>query len=187
MAAESNQQDAASDNRFAGIRWIISDVDGVMTDGGIFYDGSGNELKKFHVRDGLGIKLWKLTGGHFGILTARESQAVQRRGTELNVDFLSQGQENKWEQAKQFLQQQGVDLSEVCYVGDDLTDIPVLEQVGLAACVADAAEEVLSVCQLITDRPGGYGAVREVVERILQAQNRWELALGNYRENTRSA
>lgn len=165
------------------ITWIISDVDGVMTDGGIIYDQTGNQLKKFHVRDGLGVRLWQRAGHHFGILTARQSKAVERRGAELKVDYLSQGNEDKWVEAKQFFDQQGVDLQQVCYIGDDLTDLPVLEQVGLSVCVADAAEELIQACDTITDRPGGYGAVREVVEKILQAQGQWDAVVEAYRLN----
>lgn len=165
------------------ITWIISDVDGVMTDGGIIYDQSGNQLKQFHVRDGLGVKLWRRAGHRFGILTARQSAAVERRGKELKVDYLSQGQEDKWLEARRFFDQQGVQLQQVCYIGDDLTDLPVLEQVGLAVCVADAADELLHHCDLITDRPGGYGAVREVVEKVLQAQGQWKNVIESYRLN----
>lgn len=166
------------------IQWIVSDVDGVMTDGGILYDSQGQETKKFHVRDGLGVKLWKLSGGKFGILTARQSEAVQRRGSELGVDFLSQGAENKWGQARDYFDKHGIPLDQVCYFGDDLTDVPVLAEVGLAACVADAADEVVAVCRLVTDRPGGYGAVRELVERILEVQGKWDSTIRSYHQNT---
>lgn len=165
------------------IRMILSDVDGVLTDGGIIYDNQSVESKKFHVRDGLGIKLWRMSGGMFGIVTARESEIVKQRAAELKIEIVCQGSENKAEQALAIVQQHGLMLDEVCYIGDDLTDLPLLRKVGLAACVSDAAEELVSEVDLVTDRPGGYGAVRELIETVLKGQDRWQDVLQVYLEH----
>lgn len=188
MSFHEDSEQPASDlqKKVSQITWILSDVDGVMTDGGICYDSQGTESKKFHVRDGLGVKLWRLAGGRFGILTARKSEAVHRRATELKVDYISQGSENKWAQAKAHFQVNNIDLNSVCYIGDDLTDLPVLNQVGLSVCVADAAQELVESCDWITDRPGGYGAVREVVERLLLEQGKWQETLASYQRQCSS-
>ncbi len=159
---------------------ILSDVDGVLTDGGIGYNDQGSEYKQFHVRDGLGIKLWRLAGGQFGLLTARNSPVVERRAKELGVDVLIQGHESKLAQAKAIWKTLGLDSGQVCYIGDDLTDIPVLQSVGWSATVADAPAEVRSVVHQVTTTAGGRGAVRELVESILRAQGRWESTLTSY-------
>jgi len=163
-----------------GITLVLSDVDGVLTDGGIGYNDAGQEFKQFHVRDGLGIKLWRIAGGQFGLLTARSSPLVDRRAKELGVDFLVQGQESKLKQARQIWQGLGLDSSQVCYIGDDLTDIPVLQSVGWSATVADGAAEVKAVVRSVTTANGGQGAIRELLESILRAQGRWDATVGTY-------
>lgn len=168
---DSNQRDIAD---VLGISLILSDVDGVLTDGGIHYAGDGSESKAFHVRDGLGIKLWRLAGGQFGLITARSSPAVERRAKELGVDYLVQGQESKLAQAKAIWRGLGLDSSQVCYVGDDLTDVPVLQAVGWPVTVADGVAEAKSSARMITQAVGGRGAIRELVEFLLMAQGRWD-------------
>ncbi|MBL8890150.1 MAG: HAD hydrolase family protein [Planctomycetaceae bacterium] len=162
------------------ITLVLSDVDGVLTDGGIGYSDAGQEFKQFHVRDGLGIKLWRIAGGQFGLLTARSSPLVDRRAKELGVDFLVQGQESKLGQARKIWRGLGLDSSQVCYIGDDLTDLPVLQAVGWSATVSDGAPEVKSVARSVTSAPGGRGAVRELLEFILRAQGRWDATIGSY-------
>ncbi|MDP1564004.1 MAG: HAD hydrolase family protein [Pirellulaceae bacterium] len=162
------------------ITLVLSDVDGVLTDGGIGYSDAGQEFKQFHVRDGLGIKLWRMAGRQFGLLTARSSPLVDRRAKELGVDFLVQGQESKLKQARQIWKGLGLDSSQVCYIGDDLTDIPVLQSVGWSATVADGAAEVKAASRFVTTAPGGRGAVRELLEFILRAQGRWDATVGTY-------
>lgn len=156
------------------IRCILSDVDGVMTDGRIIYDSQGNETKRFHARDGLGIKLWMRSGFKFGILTARNSPVVTRRGEELGVDSIQQGFEDKLPAAMETWQSWGVAPEEVCYIGDDLPDLPVMRQVGLAVAPADAVLDIRSNAQWILRSKGGEGAVRELIERLLRATHRWE-------------
>ena len=156
------------------IRLILSDVDGVMTDGSIVLDNSGIETKSFHVRDGLGIKLWQKAGFHFGILTARNSQIVKLRAAELGIALVRQGFSEKLPAAREMMQSLQIKPSETCYIGDDLQDLPVMFDVGLSVAVSDAAAEVLSVAKWSLKTPGGRGALRELIERLLRAKSRWE-------------
>ena len=162
------------------IELILSDVDGVLTDGGIWYDNQGVELKGFHIRDGLGIRLWQRAGFKFGLLTARTSHIVKLRAGELAIDIVRQGFEDKLPAAQEIIRDCRLAPEQVCYLGDDLTDLPVIRHVGLGVAVADAAEEVRISAALVTTSPGGRGAVRELVETILKAKGRWEDAIHRY-------
>jgi YrbI family 3-deoxy-D-manno-octulosonate 8-phosphate phosphatase len=159
---------------------ILSDVDGVLTDGGIWYDNQGVELKAFHIRDGLGIKLWQRAGFKFGLLTARTSHIVKLRAQELGIDLVRQGFENKLPAAQDILRDLNLAPEQVCYIGDDLTDLPVIRHVGLGVAVADAVSEVRSAAAYITKLPGGHGAVRELIELVLKGKSRWEDAIQRY-------
>jgi YrbI family 3-deoxy-D-manno-octulosonate 8-phosphate phosphatase len=162
------------------VELILSDVDGVLTDGSIVYDNQGIETKSFSIRDGLGIKLWQRAGFRFGILTARSSHIVKLRAGELGVDLLRQGFENKLPTARQIIEEMKLDASQVCYIGDDLPDIPVMRHVGWGVAVADAAAEVRSTAGYVTEKAGGQGAVRETVEVILKAKGLWEDLIRKY-------
>lgn len=162
------------EQRMQGISMILSDVDGVMTSGGITYDNQGVETKTFHVRDGMGIKLWQRTGYRFGVITARSSHIVKLRMDELKVDHVRQGADNKLEIAKQIFSETGVTPEQTCYIGDDLTDMTLMANVGLAASVADGAAEVRKAAHWVSQSGGGMGAIRELIETILKSQNRWE-------------
>lgn len=153
---------------------VLSDVDGVLTDGSIVIDNAGIESKTFHVRDGMAIKLWQRSGFEFGLLTARHSQIVKLRAAELGISIVRQGFEEKLPIAREIFQQLDLEPSQVCYIGDDLPDLPVLSVVGLPVAVADAAQEVKDAARWITKSPGGRGAVRELVERLLKAKGCWE-------------
>lgn len=155
------------------IELILSDVDGTLTDGSIIYDNQGIETKAFHIHDGLGIKLWQQAGFSFGLLTARSSHVVKIRAAELGVKILRQGFEDKLSATKQVIAQLGLEPSQVCYIGDDLPDLPVIRYVRLGVAVADAVPEVRDAAQLTTRLPGGRGAVREVVEALLKSKQRW--------------
>ena len=168
------------DQRIQPIRLIISDVDGVLTDGGISFDNQGIESKKFHVRDGMGIKLWQQTGHHFAILTARSSHIVKVRADELKIPIVRQGFEDKLPLAQQIIQELNLTAENVCYIGDDLTDLRVMNIVGLAVAVADAAPEVRTAAHFTTKLPGGQGAIRELTEKILQTQKRWDELVRSY-------
>lgn len=168
------------EQRMQGIRLILSDVDGVLTDGGITYDNQGIEAKKFHVRDGFGIKLWQMAGHKFGILTTRSSHIVKVRAAELGVSIVRQGFEDKLPAAMAVIAEQKLEPEQVCYIGDDLPDLHVLKAVGLAVAVADAVVAVKQVAHFTTKQPGGYGAVRELIETILTNQKRWNELVVRY-------
>ena len=168
------------EDRCKRIELILSDVDGVLTDGGIFFNNQGIEVKQFHIRDGLGIKLWQKAGFTFGVLSARTSHIVKVRAAELGVELVRQGFENKLPVGKKVLAELGLKPEQVCHIGDDLTDLSLLQYVGLSVAVADAAAEVRAAAHYVTTAPGGRGAVREVVELLLKAKNRWEDLIRNY-------
>ena len=177
-ATRSRTTDGRSEQAIAApVRLIISDVDGVLTDGRIIYDSGGVETKCFHVRDGLGIKLWQRCGFHFAILSARSSPAVAARAAELAIERVLQGIESKWPAAEQLITELGLTPDQTCYIGDDLADLSVMRRVGLAAPVADASDDVRARADWTLRLPGGAGAVRELIERLLRAQSRWEQAV----------
>lgn len=157
----------------AAVRLLVLDVDGVLTDGSIVYSDAGEELKRFHVRDGAAIKLWQRAGHAVAFLSGRSSPAVSRRAAELGVTLVLQGRADKSAALDEILAACEVTAAEACAVGDDLQDLPVLGRVGLAVAVADACPEVRAAAGHVTMTPGGAGAVREVVEYILKLQGRW--------------
>ncbi len=168
---------------FSDIELILSDVDGVLSDGGIIFNNQGIEMKKFHIRDGLGIKLWQRAGYQFGILTARTSQIVKLRAAELGINIVRQGFEDKLPAAIQIIEQLKLQPSQVCYIGDDLTDIAVIRHVGLGAAVSNAVEEVRQVADYLTTSAGGMGAVRELIEMLLKEKGRWQDLIRHYDSN----
>jgi len=171
-----------TDQAAAQVQLILSDVDGVLTNGGIVFDNQGIETKQFHVRDGLGVRLWQRAGFHFGILTARTSHIVKMRASELNVDIVRQGFEEKLAAALEVIRELNLTTEQACYIGDDLTDLPVIRRVGFGAAVANAVEEVRSAAKFVTKSAGGTGAVRELIEKILKAKNRWQDLIRKYTE-----
>lgn len=154
----------------ANIQLVVMDVDGVLTDGKIVYSSSGNEHKTFNVKDGLGISLGIRAGLQFAIITARESAMVERRAKELGIAFVIQNTRTKLPALEQLLGELGLDFSQVAYIGDDLPDLPCLEAVGLPACPADAAIEVRQKSRLVSNHAGGNGAVREIIEFMLESR-----------------
>jgi 3-deoxy-D-manno-octulosonate 8-phosphate phosphatase (KDO 8-P phosphatase) len=160
------------------IELLVTDVDGVMTDGKIVLDDRGIETKSFHVRDGLAFSVWREAGKHAAILSGRKTSAVDLRAASLKITHVLQGHEQKEAPLRILINQLGLSLRQVCYVGDDLPDLPVLSIVGLAACPADAAAEVKDAAHLITRAQGGSGTIREVVEFILKAQGIWMNLIG---------
>lgn len=168
------------DARCQSIQLILSDVDGVLTDGGLIFDNQGIETKRFHVRDGLGIQLWQRAGHQFGWITARTSHIVKVRAAELGVDLVRQGFQDKRPVVEELMASLGLDWEQIAYVGDDLTDLAVMNAAGLGVAVADAAPEVRAAANHTTAQNGGQGAVREVVELILKAQKRWDDLIKKY-------
>ncbi|MCG8584599.1 MAG: HAD hydrolase family protein [Pirellulales bacterium] len=168
------------DDRLKKIRAILSDVDGVLTDGRVVIDNQGIESKQFHIRDGMGIRLWQKAGNHFAIVTGRSSHVVQIRATELGIETVRQGVGTKLPVVHEILENLGLEPAEACYIGDDLPDIPAMNLVGLAVAPADACVEAREAAQLVTQTTGGRGAVREAIEQILRAQKRWDELIKKY-------
>jgi 3-deoxy-D-manno-octulosonate 8-phosphate phosphatase (KDO 8-P phosphatase) len=159
--------------RAAAIEILLLDVDGVMTDGAIVIDNHGVETKAFHVRDGSGIKLWQQTGRHVALITGRESHVVAVRAAELGIERVRQGVRDKLAAMQEVLVAENLNAEQACFVGDDLPDLPAMRRAGLAVAVADACSEARAGAHYVTRVPGGRGAVRELVELLLKAQNRW--------------
>ena len=162
------------------LKLFLLDVDGVLTDGTITYTHEGNEIKSFHTRDGMGIRLLMESGVEVGLITARESEAVNRRVQDLGIKYVFQKAKNKLEIFQNLLKELELQPSQVSYMGDDWLDLPLLIRVGFAATVADAASEVLQVAHYVTKRKGGKGAVREVCDLILEAKGTNKTLLEKY-------
>jgi 3-deoxy-D-manno-octulosonate 8-phosphate phosphatase (KDO 8-P phosphatase) len=174
--------DAELAERCAPIELLVLDVDGVLTDGVIALDDRGVETKHFHVRDGTAIHLWRKAGKRAAILSGRSARCVELRAAELGIEPVAQGAASKGAPFRSMILELGLEPRQVCFVGDDLADLPILAVVGLAACPADAAPEVRQTAHVIATAPGGRGAVREVVELLLKHQGAWEHTVASYRE-----
>ncbi len=170
----------ALEEKIRPIKLLLMDVDGVMTDGGITIDNNGVESKTFHVRDGHGIKLLQRAGVKVGIITGRESEVVKHRAAELGIEILYQGMKVKMDAYRQILADEGLEDGEVAYIGDDVVDLPVLNQVGFSVAVADASESLKPYVDYIAALNGGRGAVREVTELILKGQGLWDDVMKRY-------
>ena len=166
--------------RAARVKLLLMDCDGVLTDGRIWILENGEDQKAFHTRDGLGIDLLHRAGLKSGIISGRTSSALERRAQSLGVSFLWQGRDDKRQAFADTLAQAHVSNDQVAFVGDDLTDLALMGQSGLAIAVADAAVEVRERAHYVTHANGGNGAVREVVELILKAQGRWDDLVQSY-------
>ncbi|MCX6338360.1 MAG: HAD hydrolase family protein [Candidatus Aureabacteria bacterium] len=164
------------------IRAIVADVDGVLTDGGIVYGSHRSEFKRFHVHDGLAVALARRSGLKVLLVSARASQALLRRSREMGVNRLWQGLSAKGRIFGILQREFKLRPHQICAIGDDLPDLPLLEKAGLAVAVPRAAEEVRRVASLVTKRGGGEGALREVIELVLKAQGRWKDAVNAYRD-----
>jgi 3-deoxy-D-manno-octulosonate 8-phosphate phosphatase (KDO 8-P phosphatase) len=163
--------------RAASVKLLVFDVDGVLTDGGLYYGASGEALKRFDVKDGHALVMARLVGLPAAVLTARSSSIVEIRGKELGFAAVVQGRKDKSGGLRELLEQLGI-LSEACaYMGDDVNDLGPLRMVGLPSCPADAAPEVRQQSLFVAQQPGGRGAARELIELCLKASNRWERAL----------
>jgi 3-deoxy-D-manno-octulosonate 8-phosphate phosphatase (KDO 8-P phosphatase) len=167
--------------RCSRIELLLLDVDGVLTDGGIIYDDGGRELKQFHVRDGLALKFWQMMGKRAAILTGRTSHVVDVRAREVGITLIIQGAVDKLAGYREILAQSGKQGLQVCFVGDDLPDLPIMRQCGLAVAVADASADLAAEAHYVTGASGGKGAVREVVELILRSQGHWTEIVERYR------
>lgn len=162
------------------VKLIIFDVDGVLTGGHIIFGQSGEELKAFHCQDGMGISLAHRAGLKTAIITGRDSHIVRRRGDELKIGDIYQGVADKLIALGQLMEKHSLTLDQIAYVGDDINDLPVMVQVGLPCAVANAVPEVKTVARYISNRQGGSGGVRDIVEFILKAQEKWDTIIAEY-------
>ena len=169
----------ALNRKLKAIKLFLCDVDGVLTDGTV-YMGGGVETKRFHIRDGLGLKFLQAHGIKVGWVSRRPSSATRQRADDLKIDFLVQHAGGKIEGVESILSQTGLKWSDVCYVGDDIVDIAVLDRVGLAVAVGDGVAEAKAAADYVTKAHGGDGAIREIVEMILKAQNKWKRVVSEY-------
>lgn len=159
------------------LKLLIVDVDGTMTDGGIYYDEKGNELKKFCTKDAAGFFAARAVGIKTMVLTGRECAATKRRMQELKVDFLFQNVRDKTAFLRSFMAEHSLYKEEVGYIGDDLNDLDPMHLVGFTACPADSCTEIKEAADYISPVTGGHGAVRDVVEHILNESGDWERAI----------
>ncbi len=159
--------------RAAAVELLLLDVDGVLTDGSVIYADDGTELKRFHVRDGSGLKLWHAAGKRSAVVSGRASAAVARRAAELGIAPVLQGRADKLAALGEVLVATGLNPEQVCAVCDDLPDLPLMRRCGLAVAVGDACPEARAAAHYVTAVPGGRGAVRDAVEWLLKAQGRW--------------
>jgi 3-deoxy-D-manno-octulosonate 8-phosphate phosphatase (KDO 8-P phosphatase) len=155
------------------VKMIVMDVDGTLTDGTLFVLPDGEEVKSYHVRDGLGILLAHLAGFKTAIITGKTSRALEKRAEKLRIDELHQGVLDKKPVFEAILAKHGLTAEEAAYIGDDLGDLAVIKSVGLAGAVADAHPEIKRNCHFVSGLAGGRGAVREFIEFILGAQGKW--------------
>ncbi len=156
------------------IKLLLLDVDGVLTDGKIIYDSRGGDLKFFYVHDGLGVYLLKKAGIPTILITAKGSRAIRPRARDMRVDVVFENISPKTAVLDKILKKYRVDISEVCFVGDDLVDLGLMKKVGFPVAVFNAAPEIKQVASYITLKEGGHGAVREVAELILKSQGKWQ-------------
>ena len=159
---------------FENLQLLALDVDGVLSDGRLYYTDQGEEFKSFNIRDGLGIKLLQRAGITVAIITGRASAMVAKRAAELGIAHVIQGREDKLEALQDLCQNLQIDLSNVAYMGDDLPDRKAIMAVGLGATVADAASDVAAIADWQSKLPGGQGAVRELAETWLRSLNLWD-------------
>lgn len=162
------------------VRLLALDVDGVLSDGTLFYSNSGDELKGFNIKDGQGIKLLQRAGIDVAIVTGRESALLARRAAELGISAVIQGREDKRTALSELARSRDLELSACAYMGDDLPDLGAIRAAGLGACPADAASTVIEHADWVSRLAGGRGAVRELCELLLRAQGRWDDAIAPY-------
>lgn len=162
------------------IKILVLDVDGTLTDGKLYMDDKDNALKAFNVRDGFAIVNWLKLGGEVAIITGKSSNIVERRAKELGIKYVVQGSKNKTQDLKKILERLNLSFENVAYMGDDLNDIGLMKKIALPACPHDAVLEVLEICKFISNKNGGEGAVRDLLEHIMKANGMWKKVLDRY-------
>lgn len=173
------KQGSLSAEQLLKIRYLVIDVDGTMTDAGIYYDEHGNELKKFCTKDAAGYFAAHAVGIKLMVLTGRECAATTRRMEEMKFDHIVQKIRDKEVYLKGFMDENGIVREEIGYIGDDLNDLAPMGLCGFVGCPADACEEVKAQADYISDKKGGYGAVRDVIEALLQVRRQWDTAVAD--------
>lgn len=161
----------------ADIKYLMIDVDGTMTDSGIYYDNNGNELKRFSTRDGEGIKLARTLGIKIIVITGRKCNATKCRMKELGVDFLAEGILDKYDYLNTYMKNNGIPKSEFGYIGDDVNDLKAMGLASYVGCPVDSCKEVKEIADYVSPINGGQGAVRDVIEHLLMERNEWFKAL----------
>jgi 3-deoxy-D-manno-octulosonate 8-phosphate phosphatase (KDO 8-P phosphatase) len=164
----------------ADIQMLVLDVDGVLTDGTLIINADGSESKCFNTLDGHGIKMWQRAGHKVALLSGRASEPTRHRAKQLQIEYVFEDCHHKLPALEKFLEQLGLSPQAVAYIGDDLTDLPVIRYVGFGAVVANAVEEVKKYADYVTTRTGGDGAVREVIEYILKDTGKWRELMKRY-------
>lgn len=164
-------------DKYLRIKYLVIDVDGTMTDAGIYYDENGNELKKFCTKDAAGFFTAHQAGVKIMVLTGRECAATTRRMTEMKVDYLVQNVKDKIVYLDDFVQKEKISYEEIGYLGDDLNDLAGMKKAGFAGCPEDACEEIKEICDYVSDVKGGYGAVRDIISHLLKERGEWESAI----------
>ncbi len=167
-------------DKIKNIKLLIMDIDGVLTDGRIILSSFGDELKFFDVRDGFGLTLWRKAGYKSAIITANKSSVVRRRARMLKIDKVYQKAYNKLTAYNKIKKIFKVTDGQICFIGDDLIDLPVLKRVGFSCCVANAIEDIKPEVDYVTKKEGGHGAVREIIDLILKTQGRWQKIVKAY-------
>lgn len=162
------------------IKLVAFDIDGIMTDGRLYFTSLGDEIKAFNVKDGLGLNLLRKSGVEVAIITGRTSELVNRRARDLKIGKLIQGREDKKIALLELMQQENLAAEQIAYMGDDLPDLPAIRHAGLGVTVADALPIVKQHADLITEAKGGDGAVREFCDWLLQAQGNLDKVLEPY-------
>lgn len=167
-------------DRARQVRLLVLDVDGVLSDGRLYYQADGQETKTFYIHDGHGLKLLRQAGLEVALITGRNSPIVSRRAAELGIEHLEQGREDKLDALRQLCQHLGLELAHVAYCGDDLPDLPAIRRAGLGISVPNAPSYVRAHADWITTQPGGHGAVREICDALLDVQGHWGAVIDTY-------
>ncbi|MEM8931720.1 MAG: HAD hydrolase family protein [Acidobacteriota bacterium] len=168
--------------RASALRWLLFDVDGVLTDGRLWYSAEGETLKAFHVRDGLAIRMAQRVGLKLGLFSGRRSAPLERRARDLDFDTWILGSGDKGADLETFLAEHDLPADAVAFVGDDLIDLPVIHRVGLSFAPADAVVEVCDAVDHVLATPGGHGAVREMIDLLLRARGEWQDVVARWRD-----
>lgn len=166
----------------AKVELLILDVDGVLTDGSIYLDDLGHETKRFHVRDGFGIKLWQRLGFEVAIITGRSGRALKHRAKELGISHVTQGASDKGAALRALLKKLRLEPAQVACIGDDWPELPLMRVAGVSIAVADADERVIAAADVVTKRPGGHAAVREAIDLLIRAKGLMDKAAALYDE-----